>query len=292
MLQVYDLYKQYRGVPALQGATLAVEPGETVVLMGPSGCGKSTLIRCINRLTEPDAGEIWFNGEAVRAMSATRLQEYRRQVGFVFQHFNLIARLTVLQNVMLGLVMAGRDKEAAEKAAYQALKRVGIHPHLHDRLPAALSGGQRQRVGIARALAAKPSLMLWDEPTAALDPILVQEVLDVMEELATSAKAGMLIVTHELAFAMRVADRLLIMDEGRIVEEGAPRQVFTAPSSAVGQRYQRLWESRYLDVHHSIRGRQAHQRQQTGVTKSVVHLGEGVGATGCLASQGNSASAS
>jgi polar amino acid transport system ATP-binding protein len=270
MLQVSDLYKQYQSVPALQGVSLTVAPGETVVLMGPSGCGKSTLIRCINRLIEPDDGEIWIDGASVREMSEVQLQQYRRQVGFVFQHFNLVARLTVLDNVMLGLVMAGIGKEEAKAAAYQALIRVGIHAELHDRLPAALSGGQRQRVGIARALAGKPTLLLWDEPTAALDPILVQEVLEVMEEVAAESNSAMLIVTHELAFAMRVADRLLIMDAGRIVEEGTPGQVFSTPSSTVGQLYQRLWHSRYLDVKQQIRSKENARIQRASVVNPVV----------------------
>jgi polar amino acid transport system ATP-binding protein len=198
-------------------------------------------------LIEPDDGEIWYAGKSVRDMTDDELQSYRRQVGFVFQHFNLVARLTALQNTALGLVMAGVDRETALGAAQQALIKVGIGPAMHNRLPDALSGGQRQRVGIARALVGQPKLMLWDEPTASLDPILVQEVLEVMEELAVTTGAGMLVVTHELSFAMRVADRMILMDKGKIVEEGTPGEVFAAPASEIGLRYQKLWQSRYVE---------------------------------------------
>lgn len=247
MLQVYDLHKSYHGTQALGGVTLSVEQGEIVVLMGPSGCGKSTLIRCINRLIDPDSGEIWFDGVSVRDMSETELQAYRRRVGFVFQHFNLVGRLTVLQNVALGQVIAGISRDEALEAARQALTMVGIGPEYHNRRPAALSGGQRQRVGIARAVVGHPQLMLWDEPTASLDPILVQEVLEVMEELAVGTGAGMLLVTHEMAFAMRVADRMIMMDQGKIVEEGTPEEIFAAPRSDIGVRYRKLWQARHLE---------------------------------------------
>lgn len=171
VLQVYDLRKEYGNEAALVGVTLSVARGETVVLMGPSGCGKSTLLRCINRLVEPDAGEIWFEGQSVRDMNDEQLQVYRRRLGFVFQHFNLITRLSVLENVALGLIMAGAQREVALQAAEVALEKVEIGRVLHHRVPSALSGGQRQRVGIARAIVAQPDLMLWDEPTASLDPI-------------------------------------------------------------------------------------------------------------------------
>lgn len=246
MLQVYDLEKRFGQVDALNGVTLAVSRGETVVVMGPSGCGKSTLLRCVNRLVEPDDGEIWFEGAPVRDMDGAGLLAYRRRVGFVFQHFNLVARLSVLDNTALGLVMAGVSKQEARQAAARALSQVGIGKDLHARRPAELSGGQRQRVGIARALAGQPDLMLWDEPTASLDPILVQEVLAVMENVAASTGAGMLIVTHELSFALRLADRLVLMDQGRIVEDGDPRTLISSPVSEVGQRYQQLWQARHL----------------------------------------------
>jgi polar amino acid transport system ATP-binding protein len=264
VLQVYDLRKEYGNEAALVGVTLSVARGETVVLMGPSGCGKSTLLRCINRLVEPDAGEIWFEGQSVRDMNDEQLQVYRRRLGFVFQHFNLITRLSVLENVALGLIMAGAQREVALQAAEVALEKVEIGRVLHHRVPSALSGGQRQRVGIARAIVAQPDLMLWDEPTASLDPILVQEVLAVMEELVVCTGAGMLIVTHELPFALRLADRLVIMEQGRIVEQGAPQAVLTAPVSEVGAGYHRLWQARYLEGggHRQVyRHRTGHQLQ-------------------------------
>lgn len=245
MLQVYNLVKYYRNTPALQGVSLSVQRGETVVLMGPSGCGKSTLIRCINRLTKPDAGEIWFEGMPVHTFDEPALLAFRRRIGFVFQHFNLVNRLNVLDNTALGLVMSGLSRQQAMEEAKQALQQVGVGAELWQRYPSELSGGQRQRVGIARALAGKPALMLWDEPTASLDPILVQEVLQVMEDLATAAQAGMLVVTHELSFALRVADRILLMDQGRIVEEGNTNCILTTPTSTVGRRYQKLWRIRY-----------------------------------------------
>ena len=165
----------------------------------------------------------------------------RKQIGFVFQHFNLIQRLTTVENVMLGLVMDGIPLEAARLQAMAALEKVGLTP-VHDHCPCELSGGQQQRVGIARALVAEPPLMLWDEPTASLDPIIVREVLVIMEELSRHQKSAMLIVTHELAFALHAADRIVLMDSGQIVEEGPPGTVFTNPVSTVGQKYKELLE--------------------------------------------------
>lgn len=239
MLHVKDLWKNYGDRVALAGVSLSVSPGETVVVMGPSGCGKSTLLRCINRLTEPDDGEIIFEGRSVIAMNDEELRELRRRVGFVFQHFHLIERLSVQDNVALGLVMAGMPKDEARRRAVDALTRVHLAAEA-DRYPEQLSGGQKQRVAIARALAAGPRLMLWDEPTAALDAVLVGEVLDVMEELARERSTGMLIVTHEIRFAMSAAHRVIIMDEGRIVEEGPPDRVFSNPRSETARRYGRL----------------------------------------------------
>lgn len=239
VLQVYDLKKKYGKTVALDGMNLNVAQGETVVIMGPSGCGKSTLIRCINRLTEPDSGEIFFRGKSVIDMSPAELLDFRQQVGFVFQHFNLIKRLSVKENVMFGLVLNGTDRKRAEDIALQALQKVGLVEHA-DKKPAQLSGGQQQRVGIARALALNPEIMLWDEPTASLDPILVGEVLDVMEELVRTTQTTMVIVTHEVSFAMKVADRIVLMDQGKVVEEGTPQEIFSQPKSEVGLKYKRL----------------------------------------------------
>ncbi|MGI6034373.1 MAG: amino acid ABC transporter ATP-binding protein [Limnochordia bacterium] len=239
MLRLVNLTKRYGQTLALDGFNLEVPPGERVVIMGPSGCGKSTAIRCINRLTEPDAGEIYFQGRSVLAMGHDELLGMRKKIGFVFQHFNLIHRLSVLDNVMFGLVMTGMDRRQAKEQAIGALAKVGLVEDL-DKRPGELSGGQQQRVGIARALALDPVLMLWDEPTASLDPILVCEVLDVMEELVKTTQMTMVIVTHEVAFARRAADRVVLMDKGKVVEEGSPEQVFTNPASEVGRKYQRL----------------------------------------------------
>lgn len=239
MLQVYDLKKSYGKTLALDGVNINVSQGEILVVMGPSGCGKSTLIRCINRLTEPDSGEVFFKDQSVMDMSPQELLKFRRRVGFVFQHFNLVKRLTVKENVMFGLVLGGMDSEKAEEIAIDALGKVGLQEN-GDSLPGELSGGQQQRVGIARALALNPEIMLLDEPTASLDPILVGEVLDVMEDLARNAQATMIIVTHEVSFAMKVADRIILMDHGKIVEEGIPEEVFREPRSEIGRKYKRL----------------------------------------------------
>lgn len=239
MLRLVNLTKRYGQTLALDGFNLEVSPGERVVIMGPSGCGKSTAIRCINRLTEPDEGEIYFQGRSVLAMRHYELLSMRKKIGFVFQHFNLIHRLSVLDNVMFGLIMTGMDRRKAKEQAIGALAKVGLVEGL-DKRPGELSGGQQQRVGIARALALDPVLMLWDEPTASLDPILVCEVLDVMEELVKTTQMTMVIVTHEVAFARRAADRVVLMDKGKVVEEGSPEQVFTNPASEVGRKYQRL----------------------------------------------------
>lgn len=239
MLQVVDLHKRFGDRVALNGVSLSVAPGETVVVMGPSGCGKSTLLRCINRLIEPDAGDVFLAGRSLRAMNEAELRAARREIGFVFQHFHLIERLSVLDNAALGLVMAGMPREEAEARALAALERVQLASEA-NRFPHQLSGGQRQRAAIARALAGGPRLMLWDEPTAALDPVLVGEVLDVMEELAQERSTAMLIVTHEVRFAAGAADRVVLMEEGRVVDEGPPAVVFGQPQTNVARQYGRL----------------------------------------------------
>lgn len=239
MLEIYDLKKTYGKTVAVDGLSFNVKKGETVVIMGPSGCGKSTLIRCINRLTEPDSGEIFFNGRSVMDMKHRELLNYRKQVGFVFQHFNLLERLTVKENVMFAMVLDGMDRERADELARTALARVGLLSAANKR-PDQLSGGEKQRVGIARALVNSPQLILWDEPTASLDPILVGEVLDVMEDLVKSQNTTSVIVTHEVSFALKVADRVILMDRGKIVEEGTPQDIFSTPQSEIGIKYKRL----------------------------------------------------
>jgi len=222
--------------------------------MGPSGCGKSTAIRTINRLVEPDHGSIMLNNSNILEMEPDELREVRKRIGFVFQHFNLIGRLSVLENVMLGLVMSGVKRENAQSKASESLIKVGLENHLNHK-PDQLSGGQQQRVGIARALAYEPDLMLWDEPTASLDPILVREVLVVMEELARYRASTMIVVTHELPFALRVADRIVLMDNGKIVEEGEPSQVFVNPVSDIGKKYKELIEYQMNTSAQSLSGK-------------------------------------
>lgn len=241
MLSINNVVKRFGSLTAVDEVSLNVRPGETVVIMGPSGCGKSTTVRMINRLVEPDAGTIVLNGIDITSLKDDTLREMRKQIGFVFQHFNLIQRLTAVENVMLGLVMDGVPAEAARERAMSALERVGL-TGVYNHRPAELSGGQQQRVGIARAIVAEPPLMLWDEPTASLDPIIVREVLVIMEELSRHQKSAMLIVTHELAFALHAADRIVLMDSGKIVEEGPPGSVFTNPTSSVGMQYKELLE--------------------------------------------------
>ncbi|MCC5467287.1 amino acid ABC transporter ATP-binding protein [Pelosinus baikalensis] len=254
MLVIQNLYKQFGSLVAVNEFNLRVKTGETVVLMGPSGCGKSTAIRTINRLVEPDRGSIMLNESNILAMDPDELRQARKRIGFVFQHFNLIGRLSALENVMLGLVMSGVERENAESRAMESLRKVGLDNHL-DHKPDQLSGGQQQRVGIARALAYEPELMLWDEPTASLDPILVREVLVVMEELARYRASTMIVVTHELPFALRVADRIVLMDNGSIVEEGKPSQVFVSPVSDIGKKYKELIEYQMNTSAQSLSGK-------------------------------------
>jgi polar amino acid transport system ATP-binding protein len=239
MLEIKGLKKSYGHKRALNGIDLKVSQGETVVIMGPSGCGKSTLIRCVNRLTEPDEGTIRFQDQIISELSLTELLKTRQKIGFVFQHFNLIRRLSVLDNVSMPLRLHGMEPGEAEQRAEIALGKVGLAHKLED-IPEELSGGEQQRVGIARALALEPEIMLWDEPTASLDPILVGEVIEVMEELVREGKTTMIIVTHELYFARRAADRIVFMDKGRIVESGTPEEVLEHPESEIGRKYHNL----------------------------------------------------
>lgn len=240
MLKIENLHKSYGQVVALDGVNLEVKQGEVVVVMGPSGCGKSTLIRCINRLTEPCSGRILFDGNLeVLDLNHGELQNFRRKVGFVFQQFNLIARLSILDNVIFHLILAGMEPDLAKKRGELALRQVGLAAAA-QRCPGELSGGQQQRVGIARALVGNPQIMLWDEPTASLDPILVGEVLEVMENLVKTTGTTMVIVTHELSFALRVADRIIFMDQGQVVEEGPAQHVLENPQSRIGRLYKKL----------------------------------------------------
>jgi polar amino acid transport system ATP-binding protein len=243
VLEVMSLTKSYGKSQALSGVDLRVMPGDTVVVTGPSGCGKSTLLRCIVRLINPDSGKIIVTGEDVTNLPYSGLLDVRRRIGFVFQRSNLIQRLTALENVALPLLAADITRDDAERRALNALARVGLTGNVVHRRPCELSGGECQRVAIARALAPRPALMLWDEPTASLDPILVREVLDVMESLVKTGETAMVIVTHEMKFALRAADWLILMNQGKIAEQGVPARVFNNPESELGRKYSCLLDS-------------------------------------------------
>jgi general L-amino acid transport system ATP-binding protein len=219
--------KWFGDFQALAGITTRIKEQEVVVVIGPSGSGKSTFIRCINRLEQHQEGTIIVDG--VELNNDTRnIEQIRSEVGIVFQQFNLFPHLTVMQNITLApMWVRKRPRADAEEQAMQLLERVGI-PEQAEKYPGQLSGGQQQRVAIARALAMNPKIMLFDEPTSALDPEMIKEVLDVMKELAQSGMT-MIVVTHEMGFAREVADRVLFMDFGLIVEEGTPEHFFTSP---------------------------------------------------------------
>jgi len=221
-----DVHKHFGHVHALRGVSLDVYPGEVVVVIGPSGSGKSTMLRCINRLETIDRGYIEVDG--IPLDRAKNINEVRAEIGMVFQLFNLFPHLTALENVVLAQrVVRKRSVEEAEAKARELLARVGI-PEKANSYPAQLSGGQQQRVAIARALAMDPKIMLFDEPTSALDPEMIKEVLDVMLDLAREGMT-MLVVSHEMGFAKAAADRIVFMDEGQIIEETTPEELFTAP---------------------------------------------------------------
>ena len=225
VIEVRGIEKRFGEFRALSDVSLDVHAGEKIVVCGPSGSGKSTLIRCINRLEVHDAGEIVVGGVALDDRSAA---EIRREVGMVFQQFNLFPHLTVLRNLTLGPMRArGLSGAEAEAKAMEYLTRVRI-PEQADKLPTQLSGGQQQRVAIARALCMEPKIMLFDEPTSALDPEMIAEVLEVMAELAESGMT-MIVVTHEMGFARRVADRMVFMDQGEVVEINEPNEFFNNP---------------------------------------------------------------
>ena len=230
-----DVHKWFGKLHVLRGIDLTVRAGEVVVIFGASGSGKSTFIRTINRLEDHQRGQIFVDGieltDDIRNVAAVR-----SEIGMVFQQFNLFPHLTALQNVTLGPIRVRKvPRQRAEQAAMELLERVGIPEQAH-KYPAQLSGGQQQRVAIARALAMQPKIMLFDEPTSALDPEMISEVLDVMRELAGSGMT-MLCVTHEMGFARAVANRMVFIDEGRIVEVGPPQQIFEAPQHERTRRF-------------------------------------------------------
>jgi polar amino acid transport system ATP-binding protein len=238
MVKAEGVHKSFGRLEVLKGVSLEVQPGEVVCMIGASGSGKSTFLRCINHLERIDSGRLWVDGRLVGyRQSGDKIYELRdaevcrerSEIGMVFQRFNLFGHMTALENVIEAPIrvrkMAKRDAVAQGRAL---LQQVGLGDKI-DNYPAQLSGGQQQRVAIARALAMKPKLMLFDEPTSALDPELVGEVLDVMKGLAHDFQTTMVVVTHEMGFAREAADRVLMMDDGRIIEEGTPEHFFTAP---------------------------------------------------------------
>ena len=235
MVKFRRVNKWYGSLHVLRDIDLRIEKGEVVVVCGPSGSGKSTLIRCINRLEPIQKGEILVDGRELSDRSLD-LQALRAEIGFVFQQFNLYPHLSAMDNITLGPTKARNvSREAAEKIAMKLLERVGI-PDKAAAFPASLSGGQQQRVAIARALAMQPKIMLFDEPTSALDPEMIKEVLDVMTDLAREGMT-MIVVTHEMGFARRVAHRVVFMDEGRVVEEAKPESFFADPHSPRAKQF-------------------------------------------------------
>ncbi len=228
-IRIAQMHKYYGAFHALKDINLEIAKGEKVVICGPSGSGKSTLIRCVNRLEEHQAGDIVVMGTPLDD-NVDNIDEIRREAGMVFQNFNLFPHMTVLENCMLAPVLARKiDRSEAQKTATQYLERVKIPEQAH-KYPGELSGGQQQRVAIARALCMAPEIMLFDEPTSALDPEMISEVLDVMVGLAEEGMT-MVCVTHEMGFARRVADRVIFMAEGEIIEQGAPDQFFDNPQN-------------------------------------------------------------
>ena len=231
IIEVEHLVKKYNdgSVTALDHCSLNVKEGQVIAIIGPSGSGKSTLLRSLNLLEEPTSGKIYFKGTDLTSKEVD-INKHRQKMGMVFQHFNLFPHKTVLENItMAPVTLKIQTEEEAKNAAMKLLERVGL-PEKANEYPNMLSGGQKQRIAIVRALAMEPEVMLFDEPTSALDPEMVGEVLDVMKELAAEGMT-MIVVTHEMGFAREVADKILFMSEGRIIERGIPQQIFENPEN-------------------------------------------------------------
>jgi len=235
VIKVEDLHKSFGKLEVLKGITTTIKQGEVVAIIGPSGSGKSTFLRCLNLLEEPTKGRIWIGNEEITDKK-TNIMEVRQHVGMVFQHFHLFPHMTVLENVTYAPIkVKGMAKAEAEAKGIELLKKVGLEQKA-DEYPSRLSGGQKQRVAIARALAMSPDVMLFDEPTSALDPEMVKEVLEVMKSLAHTGMT-MAIVTHEMGFAREVADRVLFLDGGQLIEDAPPQQFFASPKSKRAQEF-------------------------------------------------------
>ncbi len=230
MIDLKNVNKSFDTVHAAKDISLHVDQGEILCMIGPSGSGKSTVLRCISGLEIPESGTVTIEGEPLAFDNPKQLQKQRTKMGFVFQHFNLFPHMTVLENLTISPIQVlGQPKEKAEETAISLLTRVGLADK-KDAYPSQLSGGQKQRVAIARSLCMHPDVMLFDEPTSALDPEMVGEVLDVMKELAQEGMT-MIVVTHEMGFAKEVATRVIFLDDGQIVEENSPAELFGNPKS-------------------------------------------------------------
>lgn len=240
LIRIEDLHKSFSDVEVLQGIQLKVRQGEVVCIIGPSGSGKSTLLRCLNLLEIPDRGQLIISDITLsfkdRKIPPAEVRKLRAKTGMVFQGFHLFPHRTVLENVMEGpIVVKKESKQKAQEKAERLLKKVGLSDKKHV-FPSQLSGGQQQRVAIARALAMEPEVLLFDEPTSALDPELVGEVLKTMKELARERQT-MLIVTHEMSFARDVADQIIFMDHGQVIESGSPDEIFVQPKEKRTQQF-------------------------------------------------------
>lgn len=240
LLKIKNLHKKYENTTVLAGIDFTLHKGEVVVILGPSGCGKSTLLRCLNGLESVQGGEIEFHGQSL-THSSVKWQEVRQRIGMVFQSYDLFPHMTVMENITLGPTkVQGRNQQEVLKQANELLERVGLL-HRKDAYPRQLSGGQKQRIAIVRALCMNPEIMLFDEVTAALDPEMVREVLDVILGLAKQGMT-MVIVTHEMGFARAVADQILFVDEGKVCEQTTPHEFFTSPKTERAQQFLNIFQ--------------------------------------------------